>query len=190
MAMDETSATDRESIPVEAERLRAFLGDWDVHGTLTAGKNPAAVAGRWHFAKAADGWGAQGEMTTEIEGMGAFEEHELIGFDPIEKKVHMISMNKFAIRDHSGDWQSETQLSVVYAAMVDGHEANERISLDFGNPNGIRGRLSRPRTVRLRSPRNSRCRGSINPIGHSGVEQPRTADSTPRQHPIMSASGQ
>jgi hypothetical protein len=120
-----------ESRPIEATRLAAFLGDWMVKGTLTAGVQPAAISGKWRFVEAADGWGVRGEMETTIEGMGTFEENELLGFDPAEGKVHLFSINKFAVRDHAGDWIDETTLSVIYRGMQDGNEVTEQITIDF-----------------------------------------------------------
>ncbi len=124
-----------ETVSPAAKRLAAFLGEWDVTGTLQAvGSDPAAVSGRWRFVKAADGWAVRGDMTTAIEGMGTFEECELIGFDPTENKVHMFSMNKYAVRDHIGDWLDEKRLSVVYTALPQGHDVTERMTIDFTNP--------------------------------------------------------
>lgn len=66
--------------PIAAQRLTAFLGEWQVDGSLTAEQVPVAVTGNWRFERVVEGWGVLGAMDTEIEGMGAFGERELIGF--------------------------------------------------------------------------------------------------------------
>lgn len=130
-----------EARPGDAIRLERFLGEWIVTGTLTAEGHPAVVTGRWRFAQAADGWGVRGDLQTEIEGMGAFAESELIGFDAASGQVHLFSMNKFAIRDHVGGWIDETTLEVVYQGVQDGKAIVERIAIDFANPDDARGRV-------------------------------------------------
>jgi hypothetical protein len=117
--------------PEEARRLTAFLGQWRVEGTLRNGESQAAVFGRWKFEPAIDGWGVSGIMDTNIEGMGTFEESELIGLDTVGGQVHMISANKYTIRDHLGEWTREDQLKVRYKGTHGLSEITEEITLDF-----------------------------------------------------------
>jgi hypothetical protein len=127
--------------PEEARRLTAFLGQWRVEGTLRNGQSQAAVFGRWRFEPAIDGWGVSGIMDTDIEGMGTFEESELIGFDTVGGQVHMFSANKYAIRDHLGDWTRDDQLTVRYRG-IDGDSAvTEEITVDFEGPDRIVARV-------------------------------------------------
>ena len=123
-----------DGLPIEAKRLAAFLGEWRVEGTLSAEGFPAAVSGRWTFEQAVNGWGVRGTLHTEIEGMGAFEESELIGFDETEGMIHLFSMNRYAIRDHSGGWIDETKLSVQYKGKQEGKDVTEAITIDFVAP--------------------------------------------------------
>lgn len=126
-------------LPIEAKMLSAFLGEWTVEGFLTAEEVPVAVSGMWRFEKAVNGWGVVGTLNTQIEGMGAFEESELIGFDAVESKIHLFSMNKFAIRDHSGSWIGEKKLVVLYEGTHEGRQTTEEITIDFVAPNRIIG---------------------------------------------------
>jgi hypothetical protein len=127
--------------PDQAKKLAAFLGEWRVEGVLRAGDDQAAVSGRWRFEKAVDGWGVLGVMDTEIEGMGVFEESELIGFDAVDGKVHMFSMNKFAIRDHVGGWTDENTLVVRYTGEDEGKLVTEDITVEFRPPSRMMGRV-------------------------------------------------
>jgi hypothetical protein len=122
---------DDGTTPVEAVRLQAFAGDWVVSGTLDAEGTPSAVSGSWHFEPAADGWGVRGRMETTIDGMGTFEEDELIGYDPTDGAVHMFSMNRFAVRDHRGGWATEDELEVEFTDRQDGRTVSEIIAIRF-----------------------------------------------------------
>lgn len=127
--------------PEDAKRLAAFLGERTVQGALKAGELPAAVSGRWRYEQAVDGWGVRGILATEIEGMGTFEENELIGFNAAEGKTHLFSMNKYAIRDHSGDWAGKYRLAVRYVGVQEGHEVTEKITIDFVTPHRMVARV-------------------------------------------------
>lgn len=112
-----------------------------VEGSLAVGDDRAAVSGRWRFEEAVNGWGVLGVMDTEIEGMGAFQENELIGFDSVEGKVHLFSMNKFAIRDHIGGWTDQETLVVRYEGDDEGKLVAEEITVEFLKPDHMTGRV-------------------------------------------------
>jgi hypothetical protein len=99
----------------------------------------SAITGQWRFMRAVDGWGVLGEMKTEIEGWGTFEETEIAGFDPAEGKVHLIGMNKFVVRDHIGGWIDPTTLKVLYRGRQGGKEVTEEVTIDFSTPDIQRG---------------------------------------------------
>jgi hypothetical protein len=130
-----------EQLPQEAERLAIFIGAWSVEGTLRTGDGDAPVSGSWTFDQATDGWGVRGVMETEIEGMGAFEEAELIGFDAATGQVHLFSMNRFAIRDHVGSWTTADQLTVEYEDDDGDHVVTEVITIDVETADRLVGRV-------------------------------------------------
>jgi len=80
-------------------------------------------------------------MDTYIEGMGTFEESELIGFDTVGGRIHMFSANKYAIRDHLGDWTRDDQLKVRYKGTHGLGEITEEITVDFEGPDRIVARV-------------------------------------------------
>lgn len=120
--------------PDEAKRLAAFVGEWTVVGSLALGMDRAMVSGQWRFEEAAGGWGVFGKMNTEIEGMGAFGENELIGFDEVGGNTHLFSMNRFTIRDHVGGWADEDTLVVQYVGIDEGKQVTEEITIEFVEP--------------------------------------------------------
>jgi hypothetical protein len=123
--------------PDDVRRLAAFVGHWDVAGSLTAGEDSGAVTGLWKFAPTIDGWGIRVTSETSIEGLGDFTEAELIGFDPAEGKLHMFSLNRFAARDHTGSWVAEDAFSVRYNGEVDGVDVVEEINIQFVDDNHL-----------------------------------------------------
>jgi hypothetical protein len=135
------SGADDESVPIEAKRLAAFIGDWIAKGTMIAEGNPSAISGEWRFTRAADGWAVLGEMNTDIEGIGLIQEIDIAAFDAVEGRVHLIGMNRFGVRDHIGDWIDPTTLLLVYRGRQDGKEVTEEVRIDFSTPDMQRGRI-------------------------------------------------
>jgi hypothetical protein len=130
-----------DTVPSEAARLQAFAGDWVVSGALEAEGSTSGVSGRWHFEPASDGWGVHGRMETTIDGLGTFEEEELIGYDPTDEAVHMFSMNRFAVRDHRGGWVTEEQLEVEFNGRQEGRTVSEIITIRFLGADRMEGRV-------------------------------------------------
>jgi hypothetical protein len=50
-------------------------------------------------------------------------------------------MNKYAIRDHSGDWDGEGRLAVRSIAVQEGQEVTEEITIDFVAPHRMVARV-------------------------------------------------
>lgn len=124
------SSTDSHAtIPEPARKLDALLGTWAVSGTMTMGDGAARVSGRWRFSRVADGYGVRTALQTTIEGMGTFEEEELIGFDPSEERIHFFSLNKFAVRDHVGGWKDDHTLYVEYNGEQQGEHCREGMTI-------------------------------------------------------------
>ncbi len=124
-----TSANGGPAKPEPARKLEALLGVWVVAGTMTTGDGPARISGRWQFSPAAGGSGVRTVGQTSIEGLGTFEEEELIGFDPGDGAVHMFSLNKLAVRDHVGAWKDDRTLVVEYRGIQGGKHCRERITI-------------------------------------------------------------
>lgn len=127
------------SLPVEAQRLAQFIGEWETKGTMIAEGKPSAIRGEWRFTRAADGWAILGEMKTEIEGFGTIDEIDIAAFDAVGRRVHLIGFNQFGVRDHVGDWIDDKTLVLLYRGQVDGKEVTEEVKIDFSTPNVQRG---------------------------------------------------
>jgi hypothetical protein len=122
--------TDIFPLPEEAKRLALFIGDWSVKGNLTLGGNSFNVQGNWKFTSAAAGWGVVNVGKLSIEGLGSYEEVDIIGFDPGEKLYHIFAVtNTAATHDHRGKWGEDNTLCVVYEGLQEGKKYREEIEI-------------------------------------------------------------
>jgi len=93
------------------------------------------VKGTWKISPAAAGWGALNIGLMEIEGMDAYEEVDIIGFDPGEKLVHIFSVtNTAATHDHKGRWSDDNTLGVTYEGLQEGKKYKEEITIKVHSP--------------------------------------------------------
>ena len=118
-------------IPEPARQLEVFIGIWEVSGSMAMEGKSLNVTGRWQFSRIANGHGIRTTSQTTIEGLGAFDEEELIGFDPGDGKIHLFSLNKFAVRDHVGTWKEDQVLYVEYTGIQEGKQCHEGITIRF-----------------------------------------------------------
>lgn len=122
-------------LPNEARRLQFFLGDWNAEGSLTFQGRPFKVSGSWKFTSAAAGWGILNIGKLDIEGLGAYEEVDILGFDPGEKMFHFFAVtNTGAARDHKGRWSDDNTFSVLHEALQDGKTYREEIEVKIMSP--------------------------------------------------------
>lgn len=134
------SDSEYEQVPQDARKLSVFVGDWVVEGTMTDASTRSVVSGGWTFVEAIDGFGVHGMMKTDIEEIGSFEEMELIGFDAVDSTIHLISMNKFTIRDHIGHWSGD-KLVTVYEGSGTNGRVTEEITVEVISPQRMLGHV-------------------------------------------------
>jgi hypothetical protein len=119
-------------LPDGAKTLERFIGDWTFDGTLTIEGNALPMTGEWSFTGVAGGWGVRGAMTSEVEGLGSYEEDDLVGFDQETGKVHIYSVtNSAAVHDHVGEWSDENTLQAEYDGLQGGKPYHEAIRVRF-----------------------------------------------------------
>jgi hypothetical protein len=116
--------------PAEVKKLQFFLGDWTVEGTLSFEGKPFNVTGLWRFSSVSAGWGVLNVGKMQIAGLGAYEEVDLLGFDPGEKMFHLFSVtNTAAAHDHKGKWLDDKRISFLYEGLQEGKPYKEEIEL-------------------------------------------------------------
>ena len=208
--------------PPEAQRLSMPVGAWDVSGTLATDEGAAAsrlyglsrgvpdegaaaVSGIWPCEVMTCGQDPRGGPQIGIEGVGAFDEHELIGVEASDLAVHLFSMDQFAVRAQRGGWTDEHTLRVAFETTLDGQPVTEVITSSSEELDLMRGHVvehvggvravtteltMRWRSVRtrrfwlllrcgcLRRARAHRCRGERPrrpPVQHGSVRRARSA---------------
>jgi hypothetical protein len=130
--------TDIFPFPIEAMRLTVFLGNWRVEGTLTFMGKPFGVKGYAIFSSTAARWGVLATVKLEIEGLGTYEEADLLAFDRNEKLYHYFSVtNTAAAYDHKGKWLDEGTISFIYEGLQDGKSYKEELLIRILNQNEV-----------------------------------------------------
>jgi hypothetical protein len=126
-------------IPDEARRLERLLGTWKVSGALTAEGTVMPMSGQWQFSPAAAGWGVASELRAEVEGMGVYEEHDLVGFDAESGLFHVYSLtNSGAVHDHVARWPTADRLEFEYTGLQGGRPYREVGTVEFLADGGLR----------------------------------------------------
>jgi hypothetical protein len=110
--------------PKEAEGLKKFLGEWSMSivfvmadGTVVKGKAIAKCE------LVSLGRGIHIVMKGEMEGIGEYEEHDLVSFFKEDGKVHFFSVTSTdAVHDHIGNWVDDSTLVVDWRGLTSGKE--------------------------------------------------------------------
>jgi hypothetical protein len=119
-------------IPGEVRALERFLGTWKATGSLAMEGANLPMSGEWRFAHAAGGWGLVAELNAEIEGMGAYHEHDLVGFDVETGRLHIYSLtNTGAVHDHPAGWVNEDVMELEYEGTQGGKPYREVARVTF-----------------------------------------------------------
>ena len=112
--------------------LQVLVGDWIAEGTLTFKGKAFKIGGTAKLMSAAAGWGVANFSKLDIEGVGSYEEVDVLGFDPIEKLFHFFSVtNTGAARDHEGKWLDDKTIRFGYEGLQEGKTYVEEISVNI-----------------------------------------------------------
>ena len=136
--MEHTEFSNIFSLPVEAKKLGFLVGQWNIEGYLTFEGKRLRAKGVWMLSWAAAKWGILNVGEIEIEGMGVYEEVDLIGFDAGEKLYHLIPVtNSAATHDHKGNWLDEKTLRFSYEGFQEEKPYREDIEIKIKSPNEL-----------------------------------------------------
>jgi hypothetical protein len=90
------------------------------------------MTGEWRMTPAAAGWGIAGTLHASIEGLGAYEEHDLVGYDVETDMFHIYSLtNSSAVHDHVARWRSADVLELEYTGLQGGKSYRETGTTEF-----------------------------------------------------------
>ena len=122
-------------LPDEAKKLGFLVGEWNIEGYLTFQNKRLKVKGVWMLSWAAAGWGILNVGELELEGLGVYEEVDILGFDAGEKMYHLFSVtNTAATHDHKGNWLDEKTLRFSFEGLQGGKGYKETIEIKKVSP--------------------------------------------------------
>jgi hypothetical protein len=125
-------------LPDEARHLDRFLGTWRVQGVLTVDGNDLPMTGAWRFTPAAAGWGIASELVAHVEGLGSYEEHDLVGFDIETGLYHIYSLtNSGAVHDHVARWRTDDAIDFEFTGLQGGKPYRETGTMTFRTDGAI-----------------------------------------------------
>ena len=124
----------------EIEMLKRLVGDWSVELT---GKMPDGTSlkgnGTVRAIELSMDRGIRTEMRLDAEGMGAYHEDDLWGYDQWEKKIHLYSVTSSgAVHDHSGTWKDDKTLHLRWEGLYEGKPSTEDVVMTWTRDNEIR----------------------------------------------------
>jgi hypothetical protein len=125
-------------VPAESKRLRVFLGNWNAEGTLTFMNKKFNLKGVANFSSIAAGWGVLATAKLEIEGLGVYEETDILSFNRNERIYHFFAVtNTAAAFDHKGNWLNDTTINFSYEGLQDGEKYKEELEITIKDQNHI-----------------------------------------------------
>ena len=124
----------------DLELLSRLVGDWTVDlaakmpdGTSLRGKGTVRAT------ELSLDRGIRTEIRLDAEGMGAYHEDDLWGFDQWEKKIHFYSITSTgAVHDHSGTWKDDKTLELHWEGLYEGKPATEDVTMKWVSDSEIR----------------------------------------------------
>jgi len=117
-------------LTTEAKKLGIFVGEWNIEGYFTFQGKSLKVKGVWMLSWAAAKWGVLNVGEMEIEGLGVYEEVDILGFDASEKLYHLFSVtNTAATHDHKGNWLDDKTMRFFYQGLQEGKPYKETIDI-------------------------------------------------------------
>jgi hypothetical protein len=122
-------------LTTEAKKLGIFVGEWNIEGYFTFQGKSLKVKGVWMLSWAAAGWGVLNVGELELEGLGVYEEVDILGFDTNEKMYHIFSVtNTAATHDHKGNWLDEKTMLFSFEGLQEGKGYEEIIEIRKVSP--------------------------------------------------------
>jgi hypothetical protein len=124
----------------EIEMLKRLVGDWSLE--LTAKMPDGSSLEGKGTARASElslDRGIRTEIRAEIQGMGAYHEDDLWGYDQWEKKIHFYSVTSSgAVHDHSGTWEDDKTLHFRWEGLYEGKPSTEDVVMTWTGDNEVR----------------------------------------------------
>lgn len=134
---------DIAELPGPTRKLYRFIGNWKLSGVYRRNGRSSRIEGRFDVSPAAGGFGLLARMHAEVEGLGSYEEVDVIGYDSGCDEYHIFSITNGAdTHDHRGNFADENSLTLRYRGLRDSERFLEEDSIEFRSDDEFRLRVT------------------------------------------------
>jgi hypothetical protein len=127
------SAAAADPLPKQVADMQCLVGTWKGGGSMTLGKDTAKISASWSCKRTSAQFGVLCTFRiTGMPGMAAYEETDLMGYEPNTNTYHWYSVtNAGETHDHVAQPSSGKTLSFVFNGTQEGAPLKETIELNF-----------------------------------------------------------
>lgn len=127
------TASAADPLPKQVADMQCLVGAWKGGGSMTMGKDAAKIAASWNCKRTSAQFGVLCTFrVTGMPGMSAYEETDLMGYDPNTNTYHWYSVtNAGETHDHVGQPSANNTLQFVFNGTQEGKPLKEVIELTF-----------------------------------------------------------
>lgn len=122
-----------DPLPKPVADMSCLVGTWKGAGSLTTGKDSAKIAATWNCRRTSAQYGVSCNFrATGIPGMAAYEETDLMGYEPNTNTYHWYSVtNAGETHDHVAKASGSNTMQFVFNGTQEGKSFKEIIELTF-----------------------------------------------------------
>lgn len=127
------SVTATDGLPKPVADMECLVGQWAGPGTVVSGKDTAKINATWSCKRTSAQYGVLCAFhVTGIPGMAAYDETDLMGYEPNSNTYHWYSVtNAGETHDHVAAPPSGSAIRFVFNGTQDNKALKEVIDLDF-----------------------------------------------------------
>lgn len=137
------AAAAADPLPKPVADMECLVGSWKGAGTIAMGKDKAKIDATWNCKRTSAKFGVMCTFhVTGIPGVAAYEETDLMGYEPNTNTYHWYSVtNAGETHDHVAKIPEGNDIQFVFTGTQEGKSFKEVIDLSFaGDSKSITGR--------------------------------------------------
>lgn len=122
-----------DPLPKPVEGMECLIGTWKGSGTVAMGKDKAKIDATWTCSRVSAKWGVLCTFhVTGIPGVAAYEETDLMGYEPNTNTYHWYSVtNGGETHDHVAPASDGNKQQFVFNGVQEGKPFKEVIDLEM-----------------------------------------------------------
>ncbi len=128
-----------QEMPKDLINMMQFLGEWEApNAVLTMGDKEYKFTYHSAFEKTANGSGLLMHEWADVPDMGKFDGENLIGYDPVGKKLLWYTVNNVGTtHEHVVSWKSDKEMVMEHNSSQDGKPYKEKGTAVFKDPDTL-----------------------------------------------------